>query len=265
MFGRGITPSDIVSNSLSGTCVIENNAARVIVGIAEDDTIEDTEIITFGIIGTGAQVSVLILSDTEGFSDEEQAASDDSSSNIPGSSGGIKSPTFGSPITDPGGGFIEIPVSDPGTPYVEPPVIIITGEGRRAAAIPLLDSDGFLKEVRVTDPGVGYKLNSPANAKKECIIDSFTMLSPGRQYTSEPTVYVNGDPDVADAVIQDGKVISVRVKNRSIVFDRYPEVKILGGGGYGARFIPSFSCLDPEARVTVGSAKIGTGKYIDCP
>jgi len=265
LFGNGITPSDIVSNSLSGTCVIENNSARVVVGIAEDDTVEDTETIVFGIIGTGAQVSVLILSDTEGFSDEDQAASDDSSSNIPGSSGGIKKPIFGSPITDPGGGFIEIPVSDPGTPYVEPPVIIITGEGRRAAAIPLLDSDGFLKEVRVTDPGVGYKLNSPTNAKKECIIDSFTMLSPGRQYTSEPTVYINGDPDVADAVIQDGKVISVRVKNRSIVFDRYPEVKILGGGGYGARFIPSFACLEPEARVAVGSAKIGTGKYIDCP
>ena len=91
------------------------------------------------------------------------------------------------------------------------------------------------------------------------------MLSPGREYTSEPTVYINGDPNVADAVIEGGKVISVRIKNRSIVFDRYPQVKILGGGGYGARFIPSFACLDPEARVTVGSAKIGTGKYIDCP
>lgn len=265
LFGAGITPSDIVSNSLSGTCVIEDNRAKVVVGIAEDDELENDETIVFGIIGTGAQVSVIITSDTEGFSEEDQTASDDSSSNIPGSSGGIQSPTFGTPITDPGGGFIEIPVDNPGTPFVEPPVIIITGEGRRASAIPLLDADGFLKEVRITDPGFGYKLNSPTNASKECIIDSFTMLSPGRQYTSTPTVYINGDPDVADAVIQDGKVISVRIKNRSIVFDRYPEVKILGGGGYGARFIPSFACLDPEARVTVGSAKIGTGKYIDCP
>ena len=265
LFGTGITPSDIVSNSLSGTCVVENNKAKVIVGIAEDGELEGEETVVFGIIGTGAQVSVLIASDTEGFSDEDQTASDDSSSNIPGSDGGQRSPTFGTPITDPGGGFIEIPIDDPGTPYVEPPVIIITGEGNRAAALPLLDEKGLLKEVRVTDPGFGYKLNSPSNAGKECIIDSFTMLSPGRQYTSEPTVYINGDPDVAEAVIDGGKVISVRVKNRSIVFDRYPEVKILGGGGYGARFIPSFSCLDPEARVTVGSAKIGTGKYIDCP
>ena len=104
-----------------------------------------------------------------------------------------------------------------------------------------------------------------SNSRKECIIDSFTMLSPGREYTTEPTVYINGDPDVAESVIENGKVISVRIKNRSIVFDRYPKVIIIGGGGYGARFIPSFACLDQEARVEVGSAKIGTGKYIDCP
>ena len=45
-------------------------------------------------------------------------------------------PSIGTPITGPDGGFIEIPISDPGTPYVEPPAVIITGEGRRAAAIP---------------------------------------------------------------------------------------------------------------------------------
>ena len=91
------------------------------------------------------------------------------------------------------------------------------------------------------------------------------MLSPGREYTSTPVVYINGDNTIADAVVEDGKVISVRIKNRSIVFDRYPKVTILGGGGYGARFIPSFACLDRDALVTVGSAKIGTGRYVDCP
>ena len=91
------------------------------------------------------------------------------------------------------------------------------------------------------------------------------MLSPGRKYTSQPDVYVDGDPTVAEAVVEDGKVVSVRIKNRSITFSKYPKVIILGGGGYGARFIPSFSCLDREARVEVGSAKIGTGKYVDSP
>ena len=69
------------------------------------------------------------------------------------------------PITGPDGGFIQIPIDNPGTPYIEPPAIIITGEGR-LSAIPLFDADGLLAEIRVTDPGVGYKLNSPVNAKK---------------------------------------------------------------------------------------------------
>tara|TARA_B100000085_G_scaffold17790_1_gene15333 strand:+ start:1979 stop:4840 length:2862 start_codon:yes stop_codon:yes gene_type:complete len=265
LFGPNITPGDIVSGSLSGSFVVNNNTSVVIVGIEEDIENEDDETLIFGIIGTGAQASVIITSDIDGFTDEEIDELEDSSSNIPPSDGKSKIPTAGVPITGPDGGFIEIPIDTPGTPYVEPPAIIITGEGRRAAAIPLLNADGLLTEIRVTDPGLGYKLNTPATSQKECIIDSFTMLNPGREYTSQPTVYINGDPDIAEAIVENGKVVSVRIKNRSIVFDRYPKVIILGGGGYAAKFIPSFACLDPEARVKVGSAKIGTGKYIDCP
>ena len=50
-----------------------------------------------------------------------------------------------------------------------------------------------------------------------------------------------------------------------MTFTSYPEVIINGGGGYGAKFIPSFACLDPDMRVKIGSAKVGTGSYIDCP
>jgi hypothetical protein len=42
-------------------------------------------------------------------------------------------------------------------------------------------------------------------------------------------------------------------------------VTIIGGGGSGARVIPSLSCLDITGLETNGYAKIGTGKYIDCP
>lgn len=265
LFGNGITPNDIVSKKLSGSFIVTENRSMVVVGIEEDLDNEDDETLIFGIIGTGAQASVIITSDTDGFTDEEIDELEDSSSNIPPSDGKSRVPSIGTPITGPDGGFIEIPISDPGTPYVEPPAVIITGEGRRAAAIPLLNADGLLTEIRITDPGLGYKLNTPATSKTECIIDSFTMLNPGREYTSQPTVYINGDPDIAEALVEDGKVVSVRIKNRSVIFDRYPKVIILGGGGYAAKFIPSFACLDPEARVKVGSAKIGTGKYIDCP
>jgi hypothetical protein len=265
LFGTGITPSDIVSGTLSGTFEIISNTAKVTVGIAEDADIESVETLIFGIPGTGATASVLILASTDGLSDEEIAEIEDSSSTLDIITGTPNIPTVGEIITDAGGGIMDIPIQDPGDPYVEPPVVIITGNGYRASGIVLTDANGRVSEIRVTDPGFGYKLNQPDVAKKECIIDSFTMLSPGRGYGSAPTVYIDGDPDVAEAVVDEGRVISIRIKNRSLTFTSYPEVIILGGGGYGARFIPSFSCLEPQARVAVGSAKIGTGKYIDCP
>ena len=115
-------------------------------------------------------------------------------------------------------------------------------------------------------PGKGYKLNKPETAQKECIIDAFTLLKVGRNYKTAPTVYVNGDSTIAESLINErGQVISVRIKNRELTFTGYPEVLILGGGGYGAKAIPSFSCLDSVTRVEVGSAKVGTGSYIDCP
>ena len=79
-------------------------------------------------------------------------------------------------------------------------------------------------------------------------------------------MFVDGDDTVAEALINNkGQIYSIQIKNRSLTFDGYPEIKILGGGGYGAKFVPSFACLEPAVRVKIGSAKIGTGSYIDCP
>ena len=108
-------------------------------------------------------------------------------------------------------------------------------------------------------------MNTSDNTAKECIIDSFTLIKPGQEYTSTPKVYVNGDDRVAEAVIEDMRLVSVRIKDRSRIYTSHPEVRILGGGGYGAKVIASIVCLDPDSRVAIGSAKIGTGSYIDCP
>ena len=263
LFGPSITPSDITSNNLTGSFDVTQNEARVVVGIKEDNVIEDEETLTFAISGTGASTSVIITSNLDGLSEEEISNLEDLSSDDlvdfeP------KLPTIGTVITDNSGGIIDIPVDTPGTRYTEPPTVFITGEGYGADAEALLDTNGFVTEIRVTDPGFGYKINEPTT--KECIIDAFTMIRPGRDYTSAPTVYINGRNDVAEAVINTkGQITSIRIKDRSSTFTSYPEVKILGGGGYGAKFIPAFKCLDPAARVKIGSAKIGTGSYIDCP
>ena len=269
LVGSGITPSDIVSNTLRGSFVIEDlgdYSAKVVIGIKEDANLnEPDETLIFGIPGTGATASVRISGDLTGLSDEDKKEIEDLSENDPGDKK-TKLPVVGDIITDDGGGIIHIPIDDSGTRYTEPPAVFITGEGYGATGEVLLDNDGFANEIRIVDPGFGYKLNVPTTAKKECIIDAFTMGSPGKGYTSVPTVYINGSKDVAEAEINtNGQVIAIKIKDRTITFNSYPELIISGGGGLGARFIPSFVCLDPTARVKVGSAKVGTGSYIDCP
>ncbi len=265
LFGPNITPSDIISNNLSGSFIIEGGSSVVIVGINEDGNFEKSENLTFTIPGTGAQTNVLILGDDSAFSPEEIAAQEDESSPIE-TVDEFKTPTAGEVITGPVGEVITVPIANPGDPYKEAPTVFITGNGYGASGIVLTDSKGYAAEIRITDPGWGYKINKPVDANKECIIDSFTMIRPGQEYKTAPKVYVDGDDNIAEAVIDDkGRIISVRIKNREMTFTKYPEIIIVGGGGYGAKFIPSFACLPAADRVRIGSAKIGTGRYVDCP
>ena len=269
LFGGNITPNDLTSNTLKGTFIVEDlgdYSAKVVIGIKVDaDLTEQDETLIFAITGTGAQASVVISGDLSGLSDEDKNTFQDLSEEDTGDTIN-RLPEAGDIITNGDGGVLEIPIKDSGTRFVERPAVFITGEGYGATGEVLLDNDGFAKEIRITDPGFGYKKNSPTTANKECIIDSFTMISPGRGYTSVPTVFVNKSKDVAEAQINtDGQVIAIRIKDRTITFEEYPEVIISGGGGIGAKFLPSFVCLDPDARVSIGSAKVGTGSYIDCP
>mgnify|MGYP000890877925 CR=1 FL=1 len=91
------------------------------------------------------------------------------------------------------------------------------------------------------------------------------MLRPGSGYTSTPKVYVDGDDTIAEAIVENGFVTDIRVKDRTLSFKTVPKVLIVGGGGYGARFLANLSCLDNTELERRGYASIGTGKYIDCP
>ena len=263
--GNGITPSDIVGNKLSGEFVIQNNSAKVTVGIREDSTIEDEETLTFSINGTGASVDVLITTDDDlGIGDFDTGIGDDLSTVVQP----FRFPVIdtGSIITDNSGGIIEIPVDNTGDPFAEPPMVFVSGEGVGATATALLDDNGFVTEIRVQSSGFGYKKNLAKDKGVRCIVDAFTVLSPGIGYDSVPKMYVNGELGIAEAVINDdGFVIGARILNRTLTFDKFPKIEIVGGGGYGARLLPSLACLDTEALTKVGSTKIGTGKYIDCP
>ena len=261
--GDGITPSDIVGNKLNGEFVIQDNQAKVTIGIREDSTIEDEETLTFTISGNGASVDVLITTD-DLLKDFDSGVGDDPSTVFQE----FRFPIVDSSkvITDENGGIIEIPVDNTGDQFAEPPIVFVTGEGVGATATALLDGDGFVTEIRVQSAGFGYKKNLASDNDVRCIIDAFTILSPGLGYTSTPKMFVNKTLGIAEAIINDdGFVIGARVLDRSITFDKLPLIEIVGGGGYGARLLPSLACLNTDALSAVGSTKIGTGRYVDCP
>ena len=178
----------------------------------------------------------------------------------------FQDPIAGTPITDDNGGIIEIPIDNPGSPYKEPPFVFVGGEGFGATATALLDDNGYVTEVRIKSPGFGYKKNLASDGDKRCIIDTFTVVRPGSGYTSMPDIYINGELGVAEAVINDdGFVIGARILNRQLTFEKFPKIEVIGGGGYGAKLLPSLVCLDTNALTEVGATKIGTGRYVDCP
>jgi len=262
--GNSITQSDIIGGSLSGYTFIENNAAQVTIGIEEDTTIELDEVMRFSIDGKGAYTDVRIVTDKT-IDELEDGIGEGGIETVytPPTEPSVDSEDI---ITDDNGGIISIPVTNPGSPYVEPPYVFISGTGKGASARALLDENGFVTEIRITKSGFGYKKNLPSSNGVRCIMDTMTLIRPGVGYTTTPTIYVDGRTDVAEAIINEkGFVIGARILDRETTFSTYPEIFVIGGGGFGAKLIPSFRCLDTDTLVRVGSTKIGTGRYVDCP
>jgi len=258
LFGAGINADDIIGGKLNGTFTINNNTAKVVIGIQEDLEIESDETMTFAINGTGSFTDVIIKAEID--------TTTGTTTGITPTPPKITPPEARPPITDENGSIITIPIVKPGDPYQKEPKVIITGKGYGATAIALLDDKGYVSEIRVTRTGVNYKKNTSEDAGLTCIIDSYTLITPGVGYTSVPEVYVDGDNTIAEALINDdGYVFGVRVLDRTKTFTKMPKVEIIGGGGAGARVLPSISCLDINDLERRGYTKIGTGKYIDCP
>ena len=258
---QNFNTSDIVGGITSDTFVVNNRQARVTVGIEDNYESDIDKVLRFSINSTSAFADVLVVSNI--------ALNDiDPGTGAP--------PIFTEPsvptvnpiniITDDSGKIIEIPIDVPGGPYTEPPFVFIGGEGVGATAQALLDDRGFVSELRVLSGGFGYKKNLPSDSGKRCIIDTFTLLRPGAGYLSAPTIYIDDDPTIAEAIINDnGFVVGARVLNREVTFSKIPKVVIIGGGGYGAKLMPSLACLPESRLVELGATKIGTGRYVDCP
>lgn len=260
---QNFTADDIVGGVTSSTFVINNDQAKLTVGIEDDYESDVDEVLTLSISSTDAFADVLVIFNQD--IDEVDVGTGDTIDNV------YTGPTLTivneeDIITDDSGKIIEIPVETPGGPYTEPPFVTIGGNGIGASARALLDDEGFVSEIRVISGGYGYKKNLPENKGVRCIIDTFTLLRPGGGYETAPTIYINDDPTIAEAVINDdGFVVGGRVLNREVTFEEIPKVVIIGGGGYGAKLMPSLACLPESKLVELGATKIGTGRYVDCP
>lgn len=254
LYGDGIKKTDVIPESLFGTFTVINSEATVYIGIAEDNDIEESEVMTFVINGTGATADVVIINTSD----------DEDKPEPPPQKPCLDKPVAGKPITDANGSIISIPIIDKGCPYIFPPKVIITGPGYGASAVALTDPSGKVSEVRVTRTGTGYNLNEPGELR--CVIDSYTIISPGQGYTEAPDVYIDGIAGRATAIIDErGYVISIQPTDRTSTWNEIPIVRIVGGGGSGARVVPSVVCLDTKEYEDQGYAKIGTGRYVDCP
>ena len=261
-----VDSDDFVGGTTTGSFKIVDNTARIIVGILDDERKEPAEQLTFQILGTEASTDATIFA-SGGFEDLTGDGIDDNdNANTPDPYVPNK-PKAGNPITGEDGSIVSIPITDTGESYAEPPQVIVSGEGFGATAIALLDTQGFVSEIRVTRAGLGYKRNLASTNDVQCIIDSFTLISPGIRYTSAPEVYIDGKSGRATAIIDDrGYVTSVQIKDRTTTYnDKSPTIKLIGGGGSGAIVLPNMVCLSSEDLNSRGLVKIGTGRYIDCP
>ena len=252
LFGTNVTKDDFALGTLKDKFTVTSNRAVVNVLLADDNVIEFNETVRFQIVGTSSFADVVILG-------QEQSTAPTTAPVVRC----LTKPTAKA-TTDSNGRLLSVTIDDFGCPYQNPPAVIIGGAGYGAAAIPELDANGYLTNVKLTRTGIGYK-SSPPEEQTTCIVTSFTMLRPGSGYTSTPTVYVDGDDTIAEAIVEDGFVTDIRIKDRTLAFKTIPRVLIVGGDGYGARFLANLSCLDNKELERRGYASIGTGKYIDCP
>ena len=173
-------------------------------------------------------------------------------------------------VTGPGGGVVSVPTPAVG-PFKKPPLVPISGLGFGAIAKAEIDEDGNLTDIVVMSPGTGYPYSEPEMCG---ILTNIVLQNPGGYFHSSPTVYVNDDPTIAFAAVEDGRVVEIRITNpQDIVYDEIPRIFIMGGGGYGAyaraviNFVPCDEVADRYLRVVnkYNESKLGRISIVDCP
>ena len=169
------------------------------------------------------------------------------------------------------GGVVSVPIPPNLPRYKQPPLIPISGPGTGAIAKAELDADGKLVDIVVKSKGIGY---TPSSGFEQCgILSNMIITNVGGYFTESPTVYVNNDPTIAVAAIQDGRLAEIRIVNpQNKVYNTIPDVRIQGDGFGGSakaviRFVPCPDVPDEYLNVVnkYNDSKLGTVSVVDCP
>jgi len=257
MFGFNLQVSDFVNNSLIGTFTVVDNIATSQITVSDPVSFSDTEVVYVALQNGGAATQFAIQGNPITPVTPDPVA--------PPPTPPIACP----PIVSNTGQIISIGICAPGTRYLDAPAIYIQGNGRGygASAVAVLDDEGFVSSINVVRPGRGYPPNPPTD-NLDCIITGFTIIKPGFGYDIPPAVFVDGELDVAEAIIANGVLVDIKVKNKSKTFTENPLIKIVPvSRGVGAIAIANIACLDRqdvrEIAEVVGPTPVG--EYIDCP
>jgi hypothetical protein len=254
IFGVNLQPSDFFDGSLVGTFKTFNNKSIQRKIVSEDISFAADELI-FVALSNGQAANNFVIKGSGVYQKEDEEDP-------------VSTPVACDPIVSSSGKIVSIPVCDTGTQYLSPPNIFIQsgGAGYGASAVAVLDDDGFLNEIKVVRPGRGYPPAPPEDL--DCIVTGFTIIKTGFGYDEAPIVYVDDDPNVAEAIVENGLVVNIVVKDKAKTYLDNPVVKIISTNrGVGAIAVANIACLErkdvQELAEVVGPTPVG--EYIDCP
>ena len=144
------------------------------------------------------------------------------------------------------GSVSEITVTAGGSGYTSSPLVSIVGGGGAGASATAIITKGVVSRILINDGGTGYTsqpsitivggggTGATGTASVRGPIKSVAIDQGGASYTSNPTVKLSsGQGAVAQAIVNDGRIISIAIISAGSGYTTAPEVTIQGEG-FGA-------------------------------
>ena len=169
------------------------------------------------------------------------------------------------------GSISSFEVTQGGEGYIDSPLVSIVGGGGSGATARAIVTNGVVTQILVELPGEGYNSEpiisisggggsgAVALAQVRGPISKVNLLSSGNDYTSIPTAILSsGSKAEAQAIIINGRVVSIAVINAGEGYTTAPNVYI-NGDGFGAKAKAIIGTIGEDAGKVIGIQIINRG------